>query len=1075
MANTKYVVSFVDAQTIQIRLELGEIIDGAQTTEFPDGAIIYSDGNVNDANNQPLGRSWGDNKYLLPYDTYNASPIDDLFDTQVIDGVAQAPADTLSRWQVQIDGQTVTVEAVSRKTSILDTALVGHYNDNEFKTLENVYLRLAEPIDEGARITIGFDDADFQTQTVVYNPETVVSEAIHVNLKGFDPDDDYKVAYLSSWNGWDVDASLPGGGSGVAQEYAPGTGWQIIDEATGRVVMSGEIELTTSKDDPQNFTQNFQKTDTFSIDFSALTAAGTYHVVVDGVGRSNSFDVAETHWGDTFELAMSGFYHQRSGIALEQPYTDWERPSSLDPDEGLVVTQSSLKITDTTESYKSGSGLVSHVVGLDPEYDTGVVVENAQGGWHDAGDWDRRTQHLEASRKMIENFENAPEYYETVTLNIPESGNDIPDILDEAIYGATVFRNLQKADGGVPGGIESTDNPRTGDGSWHNSSEVYVYAPDVWTSWEYAATAAKISHALKDYNAAESAAWQESAIRAMNWAESQNEPTDETTILSRNTAAAELYRLTGNETWHNIFKETTVYDKPSWQVQWNEHQFEGAYVYIRTTQPGVDTAIQTSAREDILREAEYISSNFGDRGAYGSTVNAFGKTGWGSNEVSMDEATDLYIRAHVLSGDDKWLAEIQSEAQYLMGANPLNMSYLTGLEGRNVENFLNVDAEALGVDGPDGITLYGEHNINDYGYTWFHGQIEDDVWPNFYQTPVGESYQGYTLYVPITEYTVQQGMTDTAYVTGYLAAQSEEDDAIYIATGQSRMSGGATDDYLRGRTGNDRLSGLAGNDKLDGGAGNDVLNGGAGDDSLSGADGNDKLLGAAGNDRMNGGAGNDSLAGQDGNDFLIGGTGNDTITGGAGTDSLLGGDGRDILSGQDGNDTLQGGGDNDRVNGGNGNDSVGGGIGNDSLYGGLGNDSLYGDEGIDLLRGDGGDDVLYGGGGADSLSGGIGNDLLDGGAGNDVLLGGTGFDRFIFGLGYGDDRISGFQRSVDKIEIDDALWSGTLTVLQMLEEYGTLSSNNKTLTLDFDSGDSLVIQNALAFNYDLFAHDILIV
>lgn len=1069
MAYTKSTVSFVDAQTIQIRLELGEIIDAAQTTEFPAGAVVLPGGWVHDASGRDIGKSWGDNKFFFGFDTYNASPIADLFDTKVINGVAQAPADTVSSWQVQVGGQTVTVEAVSRKTNVLDSAQVGPYNDYAFKTVENVFLRLATPMTEGSALSISFADADFTTLTAVYNPETVVSEAIHVNLKGFDPDDAYKVAFLSSWNGWDVDTTSPDGGAGVAQEFAPGTDWRIINQATGQVVLSGEIELTNAKNDAQNFWLNFQKTDTFSIDFSSLKTAGTYHIEVDGVGRSNSFEVAETHWGDTFELAMSGFYHQRSGIPLEQPYTTWERPSSLDPDDGLVVTQSRLKITDTSEGYKGG---VSHGVGLDPQYDTGVVVENAQGGWHDAGDWDRRTQHLEAARKMIEGFENAPEFHESVILNIPEATNDIPDVLDEAIYGASVFRRLQAADGGVSGGIESTGSPRLGDGSWHDTNRVFAYAKDVWTTWEYAATAAKISFALKAYNVAESAAWQESAIRAMNWAEAQNEPTDSTTLLSRNIAAAELYRLTGNETFHDIYKETTVYDKPSWQVAWNERQLESAFVYARTNQPGVDAAIKASGVEDILREADYINNNFGDRGAFGSTVNPNGKTGWGSNEVAMDEAADLYVRAHVLTGDDKWLTEIQSEAQYLMGANPLNMTYLTGLEGRNPENFLNIDAETLGVNGPDGITLYGEHNIFDYGTTWFHDQVSGTVWPNFWQTPVAESYNGFTLFVPLTEYTVQQGMTDTAYVTGYLAAQSENDDAVWIAAGQSVLNGTEGADFLRGRTGNDKLNGGFGDDKIDGGAGNDQITGSRGDDSLSGGAGNDRLTGGAGSDRINGGAGNDSITGDVGDDFLIGGSGADTLSGGTGKDSLLGGDGADNLAGNEDDDILLGGGDADRLSGFTGNDTLHGGTGADVLSGGLGNDALNGDEGNDILRGDDGNDTLLGLADADSLYGGNGNDRLDGGAGADALWGGAGIDTFVFGLGSDRERLADFQIGVDKIELDDALWTGSLSAAQVLAEFGTLAANGRSATLDFHDGDILVIQSATTFTLAQLAADL---
>lgn len=78
-------------------------------------------------------------------------------------------------------------------------------------------------------------------------------------------------------------------------------------------------------------------------------------------------------------------------------------------------------------------------------------------------------------------------------------------------------------------------------------------------------------------------------------------------------------------------------------------------------------------------------------------------------------------------------------------------------------------------------------------------------------------------------------------------------------------------------TGNTTLSGSASNDPLFGGAGNDILIGGAGTDTLVGDAGNDQLYGDDGDDQLFGGAGNDTLDGGTGSNQLLPGGGSNEV------------------------------------------------------------------------------------------------------------------------------------------------------------------------------------------------------
>ena len=94
----------------------------------------------------------------------------------------------------------------------------------------------------------------------------------------------------------------------------------------------------------------------------------------------------------------------------------------------------------------------------------------------------------------------------------------------------------------------------------------YVYAPDVQSSYLYAAVAARAARVLAAYNPAEARTYRQSALKAMAWAEADRakrqangtwaklpaEVTDD-----RNLAAVEVYTLTGDRHWHDVFLEDT--------------------------------------------------------------------------------------------------------------------------------------------------------------------------------------------------------------------------------------------------------------------------------------------------------------------------------------------------------------------------------------------------------------------------------------------------------------------------------------------------------------------------------------
>ena len=143
-------------------------------------------------------------------------------------------------------------------------------------------------------------------------------------------------------------------------------------------------------------------------------------------------------------------------------------------------------------------------------------------------------------------------------------------------------------------------------------------------------------------------------------------------------------------------------------------------------------------------------------------------------------------------------------------------------------------------------------------------------------------------------------------------------------------------------------------------------------------------------------------------------------------------------------------GDNE-IDGGRGNNLMYGFEGNDTLNGEQGNDWLFGGEGTDTLDGGEGDDVLFGGEGNDTLTGGAGEDMLIGGEGDDTLTGGAGADIFVFGEDSGDDTITDFSTTEDKIHLRS--FSQTITWDVLSTKITTVLENGVVIGLKIDLSD----------------------
>ena len=744
---------------IALRIDANQVVWGEQVPYKPEEGDQIRNGQTLARDGKAIGIITGTNQDMFrPFDRLDGQRLNTDWADRSESYLIRSPEDNDF-----LDGISPT--AVYRKSKPMAMAQTGPWNF-DWDMVHTIFLELPSALTEGQTYTI-----DFQGQLIdieiPYKPEEIRSEAIHVSHLGFDPDDSGKVAFLSTWMG-----------NGGALDYDEGLNFWLIDEATGEKVYSGTTSLSQPKEEEEDFRKrNYNSTDVYLMDFSDFQTPGEYRVYVDGIGTSFPFLINEKTWEDAFYVSARGMYHQRSGIALEQPYTNWERPRDFHPDDGVKIYEITVSLMEGTEGLGLagiGPRQLEQNLALDGSGEL-IEVKNAWGGWHDAGDSDRRIQHLEVSRSFLEMVEMFPDYFQTVNLNIPESGNDLADIMDEALWGVDFFMRLQTPEGGIRGGIENPHNNWWGSWQW---DVAWAYEPDMWSSFIYAGVAARAAYLLADYDSERAATYQASAIKAMEWAELEYANYDGSLgnlphVINdeRNLAAAELYRLTGDEQWHNLFLETTAFTDPNTSafVNNSHNQEEAAFVYARTQPDDIREDIRTNAINALVKDANWHTDIVNNNYGFKFNKHPWAPVGWGSTIGAPN--TSVMLRAHALTGNDAYLEASVLATQFMAGANPDNMVYTTGLGYRSPQDPLLVDRRALGTqDIPPGITIYGPIDMQAYGWHWSNNLFQDVLFPNAFQWPTTGEIVDVFFHIPVSEFTVMQSIAPTAYTWGYLAA-----------------------------------------------------------------------------------------------------------------------------------------------------------------------------------------------------------------------------------------------------------------------------------------------------------------
>lgn len=516
-------------------------------------------------------------------------------------------------------------------------------------------------------------------------PTAPVSPNIHVDQFGYQLNAK-KIAVLAS----------PQVGYNTAQTYTPGGSLQIRRWSDDAAVFTA---APVAWNGGQTHGQSGDKV--WWLDFSSLNTAGSYYVFdpTNNV-RSERFELDDAVYQNVLKAAVRVFFYQRSGFAKTSPYAGaWtDGAAFLGPNQD---TQCRL-VTDPTNA---------------------ATAKDLSGGWFDAGDYNKYVNFTySVLTDLLLAYEETPGVWGD-NYNIPESGNGVPDLLDEVKWELDWLLKMQQTDGSVLSKVSVTGfqaaSPPSSDatpryyGPASTSSTLTAAAVFALAAIQYKTSSNSVMQAY-------GAQLQTAALNAWTWAsnnpnvtytnadfQSANPEVDAYETSARKLGAAVyLFALTGNATYR-------TYVDANYQslhlFQWSfaypfENSHQSALLYYAKSAgatPGVASAIRSAYQGSMTGSSDNLPAYQNATDAYRAYLSDDNHT-WGSNRVRGDEGN--MFRAMNQFGLDAANATTYRDAamgyvHYLHGVNPTGYCYLSNMGSYGAENSVGELYHAWFADG----------------------------------------------------------------------------------------------------------------------------------------------------------------------------------------------------------------------------------------------------------------------------------------------------------------------------------------------------------------------------------------
>ncbi|QIA65176.1 glycosyl hydrolase [Vibrio astriarenae] len=419
------------------------------------------------------------------------------------------------------------------------------------------------------------------------------------------------------------------------------------------------------------------------------------------------FDISSQIYNRLKYDALSYFYQNRSGIEIKPEFVqrdDLARPAGHPSD---VVT-----CFDKQDSWGNDWP------GCDFTIDT-------TGGWYDAGDHGKYVVNSGISTWTLLNLyerglwlDNAQTPFNSGNVTIPEQGNGVNPLLSEARWNIEFMLAMQIPEGKrvyAPIGNQSSDQSlklteidasnlafhKIADEAWTgmplpphmDTQKRYVGQPSTAATLNLAAIGAQCARIWKEIDPEFSKQCLNAAEKAWQAAEKHPEiyaydnfngsgPYGDFELADEiYWAASELFITTGKDSYKQVVVDSPLYlDTPKANLEadgdifWQYTAPLGT-ISLAVVESKLDKKEVEKARKAIIETSDNYVSQLANEGYHiPYTVEEYP---WGSNSNLVNRGIFL-IYANDFTGDTKYIKAAANAMDYVLGANPMNISYITG-------------------------------------------------------------------------------------------------------------------------------------------------------------------------------------------------------------------------------------------------------------------------------------------------------------------------------------------------------------------------------------------------------------
>jgi len=451
--------------------------------------------------------------------------------------------------------------------------------------------------------------------------------------------------------------------------------FEVVDVNTGKVVFTGK---------PGPFKYWDQSGDSVcTADFSAVTIPGKYQLILtDKSVYSYVFEISEDVYSDIAKASLKAFYLNRSGKEITKEFGGkWARPAGHQDTQVLV-----------------------HASAASEKRPEGTII-SSPGGWYDAGDYNKYIVNSGISTYTLLLFCHLyPGYCKTLNVNIPESNNGIPDVMDELLYNLRWMLTMQDPmDGGVNHKLtnksfcdfimpDKATDPR------------YVVLKSTAASLDFAATMAMASRILAQSESQEliqlGKTCLEAAQKSYTWAKANpaiyfKNPSDISTgayddmeISDEFFWAATELGLAKNDLMQ--LSQSELQAQKIMVPSWDYSGMNGIISLSLSDNPKA-TEYKLEAQKTLLGYAGKLVGE-SENSPYRVSLSFFK---WGSNSDVVNQAL-IKLVAYKISGENKYLASVQGDVDYILGRNATGYCFVTGFGSKQV---MNIHHRPSGADG----------------------------------------------------------------------------------------------------------------------------------------------------------------------------------------------------------------------------------------------------------------------------------------------------------------------------------------------------------------------------------------